>query len=114
MAKWRLFFKSSAAVDKFPEIFGVRLIGRGGGTGDGGLLDASDNVSGVANGAVRELSSQSLRRFDLRIQRKKIIFNTVLEIKQEGKKKIKTAAKEQHFTIKDEQEEKIRFLFIGK
>lgn len=92
----------------------MRLIGRGGGTGDGGLLDASDNVSGVANGAVRELSSQSLRRFDLRIQRKKIIFNTVLEIKQEGKKKIKTAAKEQHFTIKDEQEEKIRFLFIGK
>ena len=82
-----MFFKSSAAVDKFPEIFGVRLIGRGGGTGDGGLLDASDNVSGVANGAVRELSSQSLRRFDLRIQRKKIIFNTVLEIKQEGKKK---------------------------
>ena len=92
----------------------MRLIGRGGGTGDGGLLDASDNVSGVANGAVRELSSQSLRRFDLRIQKKKIIFNTVLEINQRGKKKIKTAAKEQHFTIKDEQEEKIRFLFIGK
>lgn len=75
----------------------MRLIGRGGGTGDGGLLDASDNVSGVANGAVRELSSQSLRRFDLRIQKKKMIFNTVLEINQ-GNKKIKTAAKE-HFTL---------------
>ena len=76
----------------------MRLIGRGGGTGDGGLLDASDNVSGVANGAVRELSSQSLRRFDLRIQKKKMIFNTVLEINQ-GNKKIKTAAKKQHFTL---------------
>lgn len=46
----------------------MRLIGLGGGIGDGGLLDASDSVSGVANGAVRELSSQSFRRFDLRIK----------------------------------------------
>ena len=49
----------------------MRLIGLGGGTGDGGLLDASDRVSGVASGAVRELSSQSLRRFHLYIKKKK-------------------------------------------
>lgn len=65
--------RSSAAVDKFPGIFGVRLIGLGGGIGEGGLLDVSDNVSGVARGAVRETSSQSPRRFDQYLMRRRLV-----------------------------------------
>ena len=53
---------SSAAVDRLPGILGVRrIIGRG--IGDGGLLfEASDRVSGVANGARRPRLFQSVAR----------------------------------------------------
>lgn len=61
---------SSAAVDKFPGIFGVRRIGRGGGTGDGGSLEASDRVSGVAKGANTRMLSHSPNWQDLNEKRK--------------------------------------------